>query len=199
MALTLLQTRFVDSYLGEANGNATKAARLAGYAAKTDDCMGQTGYDTLHSPAVQAEIQRRTAAIARASKGKVLSAESLLALLSEQATLEVGDILDADGYPSVDATKKGRAKRHVRRIRETRNGTEIDLLDATKARELLGKYHGLWSDDTVVTVHAAASADALIATVLAVLQDTIPDADTLDHITSTLLTRLAGSTSTSPG
>jgi phage terminase small subunit len=50
--LTPKQTKFVASYLGEANYNATKAARMSGYASPK-----ASGTENLANPVIQAEIQ----------------------------------------------------------------------------------------------------------------------------------------------
>jgi phage terminase small subunit len=39
--LTLKQRRFVEAYCGEAAGNATQAAKLAGYSSRTARSQGQ--------------------------------------------------------------------------------------------------------------------------------------------------------------
>ena len=59
MSLTLKQSRFVDAYLGEAHGNATKAARLAGYSGN-DHILQTTGSDLVYHPVVSREMERRS-------------------------------------------------------------------------------------------------------------------------------------------
>jgi hypothetical protein len=51
-ALTLKQRRWVEAYFGEAAGNATKAARLAGYEG-TDAVMAVQGYENRRNPNIQ--------------------------------------------------------------------------------------------------------------------------------------------------
>lgn len=51
MALTLKQRKFVEAYLGKANGNATEAARLAGYKGN-DVTLGAVGHETKNKPLV---------------------------------------------------------------------------------------------------------------------------------------------------
>lgn len=50
------ERRFVESYMGEAAGNATKAAELAGYSAKT---AGQIGHRLLKKVKVRKAIESR--------------------------------------------------------------------------------------------------------------------------------------------
>ena len=76
--LSLKQRRFIDSYLGEANGNATEAARLAGYSARTYDGLRNIAHEPLTNPYVEAEISRRTAAAA-------MGADEVLARLASVA------------------------------------------------------------------------------------------------------------------
>lgn len=56
--LTELQRRFVDHYMGEAKGNATEAARLAGYKGSATT-LGQVGAENLKKPQIQAAIRDR--------------------------------------------------------------------------------------------------------------------------------------------
>ena len=57
--LTEKQRRFVEAYLGEANGNATEAARLAGYSG-TDDSLAVSASQLLRNTKVEAAIKERT-------------------------------------------------------------------------------------------------------------------------------------------
>ena len=57
---TLKQRKFVAAYVGEANGNASEAARLAGYDAAN---FATVGHNTLVSKKVQAELARLKAEI----------------------------------------------------------------------------------------------------------------------------------------
>lgn len=53
--LTAKQRRFVEAFAGPAKGNATEAARMAGYSAKTARQMGQ---ENLSKPAIAEAIDR---------------------------------------------------------------------------------------------------------------------------------------------
>ena len=53
--LTLKQKRFVVAYMGEAKGNATQAARIAGYSGK-DNVLGAIGLENLKKPLISKEI-----------------------------------------------------------------------------------------------------------------------------------------------
>lgn len=53
--LTVKQERFVAAYVGAANGNATEAARQAGYSG-SDGTLGVTGHELLKNPKIAARI-----------------------------------------------------------------------------------------------------------------------------------------------
>lgn len=57
--LTEKQRRFVEAYMGEACGNATQAARIAGYKGN-DKTLSVVGTENLGKPSVAAAIQERT-------------------------------------------------------------------------------------------------------------------------------------------
>ena len=56
--LTEKQRRFVEAYMGEARGNATQAARLAGYAGD-DNTLRVVGSENLAKPAIRDAIDER--------------------------------------------------------------------------------------------------------------------------------------------
>jgi phage terminase small subunit len=56
--LTLKQKLFVEAYLGRAAGNATEAARVAGYAGD-DATLAQVGHENLRKPEISAAVQCR--------------------------------------------------------------------------------------------------------------------------------------------
>jgi hypothetical protein len=57
-SLTLKQRRFVESYLGSAGGNATEAARLAGYAGG-GSTLAQVGHENLRKPQIARTVEAR--------------------------------------------------------------------------------------------------------------------------------------------
>lgn len=56
--LTEKQRRFVEAYMGKAAGNATEAARIAGYKG-TDNTLKSVGNENLNKPDVAAAIAER--------------------------------------------------------------------------------------------------------------------------------------------
>lgn len=57
--LTGLQAAFVDAYTGPARGNATEAARIAGYSGN-DVVLGQIGSKNMHKPHIAQAIAAKT-------------------------------------------------------------------------------------------------------------------------------------------
>lgn len=62
MALSLKQEQFVAAYVGVANGNATEAARIAGYAG-SDGTLGVTGHGLIKNPKIADRIAAYRATI----------------------------------------------------------------------------------------------------------------------------------------
>lgn len=58
--LTLKQQRFIEAYLGDAAGNATEAARQAGYRGN-DKTLGVVGWENLNKPKISRAIAKRRA------------------------------------------------------------------------------------------------------------------------------------------
>lgn len=148
MELTHKQRLFVAFYLGESKGNATDAARRAGYT-----WPDKQGLQQLAKTRVRAAVG---AAVASAA----LSANQILALMSDQATASLGDFLDVDenGYRVNLHKGKRRARLHTLKkvkVKTTRTiirdvetetvETEIEAKDSFQALVRLGEYHGLWN------------------------------------------------------
>ena len=136
--LTDKQQAFISFYLQ--SWNATQAAIAAGYSEKT---ARQMGSENLSKPDIQAEIQRRLTELS-------MSADEVLMRLSQQARGDVSQFLDQDGQ--VDMEKVRQAGYLVKKIKTTRQGTEIELYDGQSALSLLGKTHKLFVDKTELDV-----------------------------------------------
>lgn len=135
--LTGKQRMFVDAYLGEAKGNATEAARIAGYAHPNSQA-----WEALKHPAVQAQLQKRFDATA-------MSASEVISRLSEEAAADISDFFDLEGpLPELNLKKALDAGRThlLKSISLTRHGYKIELHDAQAAKALLGRFHGLFVD-----------------------------------------------------
>lgn len=134
--LTYKQQLFVEAYLGEANGNAAEAARVAGYSSPE-----RVGRQLLTKTGVMAQIDARLDEAA-------LTTNQILARLSDIATGDLGDFLkiDDDGGWKLDLLKAKRKTHLIRKIKSGRQGTEIELYNSLEALTLLGKYRKLFTE-----------------------------------------------------
>lgn len=132
--LTLKQARFVIAYVGKANGNATEAARIAGYSRPQD-----LGPRLVKKSQVSAAISQRL-------DGVSLSANEILARLTDQATATLGDFITEHGNAFRIDVAKVRKSHCVKKIKQGKYGVEIELYDAQAALDKLGKYRGLFND-----------------------------------------------------
>lgn len=139
--LTTRQRLFVEHYLGPAGGNATEAARLAGYASP-----GQEGHRLLKNAEIAAAIEGRVAAVA-------METTEILGRLADIA--RGGDFwrVDSEGEVYFDfAACKRAGKLHILKgMKLTRYGPQIEFEDAQAALVTLGRHFGLWVDKQDVT------------------------------------------------
>ena len=115
-SLTVKERRFVDAYLGDAKGNATEAARIAGY-----KDPGQAGYENKKKQDIRAYIDERLDA-------ETMSSAEILAELSDVGRAEWRDFVTirTRGGEIVDV--------------------KMDLRSKIDALELLGKHRSLFTD-----------------------------------------------------
>lgn len=136
MALTPKQQDFINFYLGDANGNATEAARLAGYS-----CPNQAGPRLLVNVGIQEAVSGRTTQAA-------MSANKVLERISELADADLGDFIDIDeaGGWTINLLKAKKAKktRVIKKLKVTEFGTEIELHAPLPALDKLAQHHGLY-------------------------------------------------------
>jgi phage terminase small subunit len=136
--LTYKQRLFVHYYLGESKGNATDAARRAGYRRPNE-----AGPRLAVKGGIRARIDAQLA-------GPALAANEVLARLSEQASSSIEPFLriDSRGRATLDLAKARKLnKLHlIKKLKRGKFGLEIELYDAQKALELLGKYHRLFAE-----------------------------------------------------
>jgi hypothetical protein len=152
--LTFKQRLFVAFYLGQANGNATEAARMAGYATPHPE-----GARLLRNATVRAAVDAHLAHAA-------MSADEILARLSEIASVDMGDFITVHSRGHrLDLKKaKNAGKLHlVKKLIPTKNGLSIELQDAFAALVQLARYHGLFvdrSDDRPASTESLADPEA---------------------------------------
>ena len=164
--LSYKERLFVEFYLGETNGNATESARRAGY--RWPDKQGS---QLLGKTRISAAIAARVSDVA-------MSANDVLARLSDIASGSLGDFvkIGEDGGFSFDLRKaKRRDKLHLvkklknkKETRYERTGDgddtrpvtveqlEIELHAPQNALHKLGQYHGLLKEKNEPEVDAAA-------------------------------------------
>lgn len=137
--LSLKQQLFIEAYLGKAMGNATEAARLAGYKG-SEGTLGSVGDENLRKPAIAEAVKARL----KAAKD-CMGADEVLERLSEQARFSIDDFLQG---MSVDFDKaRGLGKMHlVKSVKPTPNGLAIEFLDPQAALFKLGQFHKLFTD-----------------------------------------------------
>ncbi len=135
--LTDKQRIFIEEYL--VCWNASEAARRAGYSPKTAQQMGA---ENLSKPVIRQAIDRRLSE-------KRMSADEVLARLSEQAGADMDEFLSKRGRGiGLDLSKaKAAGKLHlVKKYNKTKQGVSIELYDAQAALVQLGRYHKLFTD-----------------------------------------------------
>lgn len=161
--LTGKQRAFINAYLGEAKFNATEAARIAGY--RGDDAtLAIVGYENLRKPKIEAEVKARF-------NEATMSANEVLARLTEIATGRITDFLDEDGAFSLKVTKqrgkdhllkKLKIKRSSKKVESFTEGqddgcetietalvhedVELEMYSAHEALRDLGKFHKLFTE-----------------------------------------------------
>lgn len=118
--LTGKQTAFVNAYLGEAKFNATEAARIAGYEGN-DATLAQIGYENLRKPDIETQVKARF-------NESTMSANEVLARLTEIASGRITDFLNEDGAFSLQITKQ-RGKAHLlKKLKIKRSAKKVDSL-----------------------------------------------------------------------
>ncbi len=101
--LTLKQQKFVEAYVGAANGNATRAAQLAGYKG-SEVTLQAVGSENLRKPLITSAIAQRT------QKGlKKLNADKILAELARIAQGEDEEAKTSDRIRALELLGKNLA------------------------------------------------------------------------------------------
>lgn len=172
MALSDKQQVFVAQYLK--CWNASEAARRAGYKGKAN----VIGPRLLANVSISEEIEARKAEL-------MMSADEALARLTEQARAAYSAYFNENGDVNI-AQMVADGKGHlIKGKKPTQYGDVIEFHDAQTALLNVGKQHGLFSDQHVVTVKLEKEIDAILDVAKQVLS---PDAY------GNLLARLSGET-----
>jgi phage terminase small subunit len=121
--LTTKEQRFISAYLGDANGNATEAARIAGYSDKSYDALRKEASRIVTKPHVRAHIDAVLMA-------EAMSPAEILRELRDVGTAEWRDFITVRTNPKTGETIE----------------VKMDLSAKMKALELNGKYHKMFVD-----------------------------------------------------
>lgn len=152
--LTVKQRRFILAFCGEANGNATEAARITGYA-----CPNVQGAQNLANPRIRAAVDRHLSE-------KALASNEVLARLADMARASIADVATVDEESGTIRFDWRRARREgklhlIAELAFTEAGPKVKLHDAQAALVQLGRYHGLFKDRHVVEFDPVEAAESL--------------------------------------
>jgi phage terminase small subunit len=154
--LTLQQWKFIDAYLNEAGGNATRAARIAGYGS-TYASSSVAGHSLVNHPKIARLIKEQL-------EHHGMSATQTVYNLAQLANVSVGDffklnedgsIVVKNGQPVIDFNRaKQEGRLHlVQEITLNADGSiKIKLPNKLEANIAFLKYHGLLRDQIDVTI-----------------------------------------------
>ena len=123
--LTKKQSDFIAAYLGEARGNATQAARIAGYAKPAEQ-----GYENLRKPHIASRVKQHVAE-------KFATADAVLA--------ELADVAMSDWRDFIEVIARDKTGKPVK--------VRMDLSNKVKALELLGKHHQLFTEKQEIDIN----------------------------------------------
>lgn len=123
--LTLKQEAFIAAYLGAAQGNATEAARMAGYAKP-----GQEGHRLLKNAEISARVTDKLDSLN-------ITADAVLQELASVAFAPWIDFVEVVGRNKDGEVTKARS----------------DIGSKVKALELLGKHHQLFVDKQQIDIN----------------------------------------------
>lgn len=127
LKLTVKQKKFADEYI--ISGNASDAARKAGYSVKT---AGVIGDENLRKPKIKTYIDERLKALEEAAivqQNEVLRYLSSIMRGQETEQVLIGEGMGSQRIASIDVSAK----------------------DRIKAAELLGKRYAMWTDKVETT------------------------------------------------
>jgi hypothetical protein len=148
MRLTLKQRKFGLAYVGEANGNGTEAARIAGYKGNYKT-LGVVAVENLAKPSIAEFIDKLRIDAEKTLAEKVLTATEVLIGLTRIAQADIAEVLEPDGRLDLQAAKKRGVSRLIKTLKfdkDTGALTHLELHNAHGAHVDLGKYHKLFTD-----------------------------------------------------
>lgn len=166
--ITLKMRKFALAFVGEANGNGTEAARIAGYKGESHT-LEQVAYENLRKPEIRTLIKELREKAEQSASGKILSATETLAGLTKIALADIAEVFEPDGTFDLQKAKERNVSRLIKSLsfdKDTGRLTKLELHNAHGAHQDLGKYHKLFTDRVEL---AGADLDAEIARRLAAM------------------------------
>jgi len=137
--LTLKQRLWIEAYTGAACGNATEAARMAGYNGD-DDTLRNIGSENVAKLARMDLLQERISARIAES---TISAAEVVGTLAAQARANIDDITDENGCVDLKLVKKLGLGHLVKSITPTKFGARVQLVSQFAALQQLCKVFGI--------------------------------------------------------
>jgi len=156
--LSLKQRQFCLAYVGEAKGNGFEAAKLAGYAAQTDNALRVIASQNLTKPAIKTFIAQLRADAEREASAKIMSSTEVLVGLSEIANGDIADVLGDQAPEWLVKAKESGLSKLVKAINfdpKTGEVTRVELYSSHEAKRDLGKHHGLFPTRITLTTSEA--------------------------------------------
>jgi hypothetical protein len=153
--LSLREWRFVEAYLGEAGGNATEAARMAG--------CGTTYWSQADAGSTLLEKPQVVSTIARMIDQSRMSTEMTIHRLGQMLRANIADYWAYKPDGSVDCDAFGRPRFDLERARQlgklhlidkityTNTGIKIELPKKTEVIALMMKFQGLLTERLEIT------------------------------------------------
>jgi len=127
--LTLKQQAFIDAYMGESRGNATDAARRAGYKG-SDRVLQVTGTHNLSKPMIAAAIDKRRQEL---DKSRILTIEQIQEMLSGIAVSAVKPADQISALKELAKMQGGYAPIQHELTAQVASTTKVDVSKLSKA------------------------------------------------------------------
>jgi phage terminase small subunit len=142
--LTLKQRRFCLAFVGEAAGNGTEAARVAGYKGN-DVTLAAVAYENLRKPQIMDLIASLRQEAEKRAGDKILSATETLVGITKIAESDIAELFPDDPFLQ-EAKRLGvsRLIKTITRDKDTGRITKLEMYSAQTSLQDMGKYHKLF-------------------------------------------------------
>lgn len=127
--LTLKQQAFIDAYMGESRGNATDAARRAGYKG-SDAVLASVGAENLRKPQIEAAITKRRQAL---DGSRILTIEQIQEMMSAIAVSAVKPADQISALKELAKMQGGYAPIQHELTAQVSSTTKVDVSKLSKA------------------------------------------------------------------